>query len=95
MSMSTKGAAVWIDGTLVVLIAIFIMVQTIFSSEEAYKYLNPYLLFWIKATVGVLGAGAGALKGFRSVIYSESRTEKALQDTGNTDRFEKPQPKDK
>lgn len=73
--MTPKGKAVWIDGTLYVCIAMFLALQTTFSSEEAYSYVNPYALFWLKAVLGTLGAGAGALKMFRSTTFSDSKDE--------------------
>ena len=54
------------DATLYVAVAVFVFLQGVLSGEEAYKYANPTLLFWLKATVGACGAGAGALKMYRS-----------------------------
>ena len=62
---------VHIDGALYVAIAVFLAVQSYFTSEEAYKYVNPYAIFWIKGICAVVGAGAGALKMFRSRTYSD------------------------
>jgi hypothetical protein len=63
---------VHIDGVLYVAIAMFLAVQSYFTSEEAYKYVNPYIIFWIKGVCATLGAGAGALKMFRSRTYADS-----------------------
>jgi hypothetical protein len=54
------------DATLYVSVAVFVFLQGVLSSEEAYKYCNPYLLFWCKAVVGSCAAGAGARKMYRS-----------------------------
>ncbi len=67
----------WIDGVLYSCIALFGFLQAYFSSEEAYKYLNPYVLFWIKAAVGGLGSVAGALKMFRSTTFADHKEEQS------------------
>jgi hypothetical protein len=36
--------------------------QGYLSSEDAYKYMNPHLLFFSKFLIGSMAAGAGALK---------------------------------
>ena len=66
-----KLTPVFIDGLLYVLIAVFGTVQTLFTSEEAYKYVSPYVLFWMKAVIGVALAAVSALKMFRSTSYSD------------------------
>ena len=77
--------AVFIDGTLYVLIAVFGVIQTVFTTEEAYKYVNPHVLFWGKASFGAMLAGVTALKMFRSSSYADHQEIKK----GNTDRFGK------
>ena len=64
---------VHVDGVLYVCIAMFLAVQSYFTSEEAYKYVNAYAIFWIKGVCAVLGAGAGALKKYRSRTYADSQ----------------------
>lgn len=64
---------VHIDGTLYVSMAVFLAIQSYFTSEEAYKYVNPYAIFWIKGVCAVVGAAAGALKMFRSRTYADSQ----------------------
>lgn len=66
-----KHSTVWIDGLLYAGIAVFPSLITYFSSDDAYKYCNPYFLFWLK---GALVAGAsicGGLKMFRSQIFGK------------------------
>ena len=70
MSSKTKHRTVWIDGVLYFSIAVLVFLQGYFSTEEAYKYCSPFVLFWLKAAVGALGAGAGALKMFRSQTFA-------------------------
>lgn len=60
-----------IDGALYVFIAVFGAIQAILTSDECYKYMNPYAIFYAKAFAGVGLAAAGALKMFRSNTYSE------------------------
>lgn len=60
-----------LDGTLYILIASFGFVQGFFSSDEAYKYVHPAVLFWMKAFTGVALAAVGALKMFRSTSYAD------------------------
>jgi len=76
---------VHLDGMLYILIAVFAAMQITLTSDEVYKYANPYFVFYTKAVVGCCGAAVGALKMFRSNSYAEHRKE-----TGNTDRFTKP-----
>jgi hypothetical protein len=66
-----KISSVLIDGTLYVLIAVFGVMQAMFTSDEAYKYVNPHILFWGKAIVGIAASAVGALKMFRSTTYAE------------------------
>lgn len=61
---------VWIDGVLYICAAMFIFSQGYLSTEEAYKYCNPLLLFWLKYVNGILAAGAGGLKAFRSMTFA-------------------------
>ena len=73
-----KSKAVWIDGTLYVSIASFLFIQGYFTSAEAYKYVSPYFLFWLKFVVGLLGTIAGSMKMFRSTSYSDHLKQQAL-----------------
>lgn len=67
---------VHVDGVLYICIAVFGFLQTYFGSDDTYKYINPFVVFWILAVVGTLGAAAGALKMFRSNTYNEHLQEK-------------------
>lgn len=54
------------------------------GSETAFKYINPYLLFWAKFYFSVQFASATSLKTYRSTTYAkhldDQKTEKALTD---------------
>lgn len=46
---------------------------TILSSDEAYKYVAPYLLFYGKMFFSLNLAGASAAKMFRSTTFSDHK----------------------
>lgn len=60
-----------IDGALWVGIGICAAMQISFTSDEAYKYLNPTVLWWLKFNIGWINAGCAALKMFRSTAYAK------------------------
>lgn len=60
-----------IDGILYVCIAVFMFQQNFLSSDDVYKYVSPFVVFWSKFVVGTLGAAAGALKMFRSTTFAD------------------------
>jgi hypothetical protein len=70
-----------LDGALYIMIAVCGAVQTFFSSDEAYKYINPYILFYIKCGAGIVLAAVGALKMFRSTTYSDHLKDKKDEET--------------
>lgn len=61
---------VTIDGWLYVVTAIGTAVLTYISTEEAYKYCNPLVLFWLKVTIGSCVSGANGLKAYRSMTFA-------------------------
>lgn len=70
---------VYLDAFLYTVAAVFIFLQGYFSGEEAYKYVNPYFLYWFKAFIGSLTAGAVALKMFRSDSFSKHERDEAIK----------------
>lgn len=81
-----------IDGLLYVIIAVCGTITAIMTSDEIYKYMNPYFVFYVKATNEVFAAGATALKMYRSTSYSDHQAaKKAANDlqTGNTETLKK------
>ncbi len=68
--------SVVIDGFLYVSIAVCGAIAVLLSSDEAYKYINPYWLFWSKGINAVWLAGTTALKMFRSTSYADHQTKK-------------------
>ena len=90
-SYFSKIKPVTVDGTLYVLIAVFGASVTITTSDDAYKYFNPYFLYYTRCAVEVLLAGVSALKMFRSTSYSEHIKEKE-NEKANTGFVVKPNP---
>ena len=72
---------VYCDGFLWCVLALFAFQQATLSSEEAYKYVHPTVLYWLKFTIGSFAATATALKAFRSTTYGEAQIGK-LTGTG-------------
>lgn len=67
----------FIDGLLYVMIAVFGAGVVSFTSEEAYKYINPFVLYWLTETSKWGLAAVTALKMFRSTSYAEHQEIKA------------------
>lgn len=74
-----KRTTVWIDGWLYLVTAMGTAFLTYISSEEAYKYCSPVMLFWLKASVGSLIAGANGLKAFRSMTFARHSQTPTIQ----------------
>jgi hypothetical protein len=71
---------VFLDGSLYFVIALVSACLAILGSEEAVKFVNPILLFWLKFTLGGINAGFLALKMFRSTAYSEHLKDKKIKE---------------
>lgn len=72
---------VQVDGWLYVGMAVFGAAIAIMSSDESYKYVNPYILFWGKFC-GSLGlAACTALKTFRYTTYADHSRVTGISDT--------------
>lgn len=73
---------VFIDGFLYFLIAVFGSIEAGMANDDAYKYMNAYVVFYIKFFSAIMLAGATAIKMFRSTTYSEHK--KATEDAAST-----------
>lgn len=74
-------SSVQLDGSLYFWTAVGSAVLTYISTEEAYKYVNPLWLFWLKMAIGSSLSGANGLKAFRSMTYGRfAQQEQAKQD---------------
>lgn len=62
---------VTVDGFLWVSIALFGCMQSMLTNDDAYKYVDARVLFWMKFIVACAAASAAALKAFRSTTYAQ------------------------
>ncbi len=75
---------VFIDGLLYALVALFAFLETQFGSDEAAKFIAPYLLFWLKLLAGASATTTLAIKLFRSTAFADHLKK---VNGGNTDFF--------
>lgn len=69
----TSVKPVVVDGLLYVVIAFFTSLVGLLAQDEAYKWLNPYLVYFGKTFGTLMLATATALKMFRSSSYADHR----------------------
>lgn len=69
-----------IDGLIVFSVAMLTAISLAFTGEEAYKYVNPYLLYWLKLGIGSLASGLVALQSFRSKVFADHVRNRKLAD---------------
>lgn len=65
-----KARTVWSDGALYFVTATGTAFLTYIGTEEAYKYCDPTVLFWLKVIIGSSISGANAIKAFRSMTFA-------------------------
>jgi len=75
--------SVFLDGLIYVLIAIFGFNQSVLSSDEAIKFIAPWLLFMLKWLNGGAAAGLLAMKLFRSTAFAEHQQKKEAERKGS------------
>ncbi len=63
--------AVTIDGIIYALIALFTALSAAFTTDDAAKYIAPYILFWCKTGCTINSATLLAIKMYRSTAYAE------------------------
>ena len=68
--------AIFIDGSLYMLLAVFQFLQIQFASDEASKFIGLEVLFYIKTGVGSCAAGLLAVKLFRSTAFADHQNNK-------------------
>lgn len=71
--------AVFIDGTLYALIALFTFNQTYFGGDEAAKYIEPQTKFWMNWFIGACATVFASIKAFRSTSYASHKADKEEQ----------------
>jgi hypothetical protein len=63
------------DGYLYAAIAMTGFITSSLGSDEAFTLFQPSTLFWAKVTFGSLGAGALAVKMYRSTTFAQIKSE--------------------
>ena len=69
---------VFTDGLLYALVAMLAFLQTQLGTDDAAKFVSPTTLWWSKLTVGTFGAGALAIKLFRSTAFADHQQQKKI-----------------
>ncbi len=59
------------DAWLYVAIAVCPPVATCLGTDEAKNFIRPDILFWLKTSIVVFGAGVTALKAYRSTSFQK------------------------
>lgn len=67
-----KTRHTFIEGWLYWYTAFGVALLEYLSSEEAYKYCSPLVLFWAKALIGSSVGGFNAVKAFRSMTFGRA-----------------------
>lgn len=80
--------AVFTDGFLLVTSSFCAAILTYMATEEAYKYVNPFLLFWLKVALGSTSSSISALVAFRSKVYTQHQQQVKADATGQTQTVE-------
>lgn len=73
---------VFTDGFLLVLSSFCAAILTYMATEEAYKYVNPILLFWLKVALGSTSSSISALVAFRSKVYTQHQQQVKADTSG-------------
>lgn len=66
---------VHVDGFLYGTAAFFGSIEITLSSDAAYKYVDPYLLFWGRGLSAAILATATGLIAFRSKVFSDHKAQ--------------------
>ncbi len=65
--------SMYIDGLIVFLVAGLTSLSLGFTNDDAYKYVNPVLLYWLKLSIGSTASGLVALQSFRNNVFADHR----------------------
>jgi hypothetical protein len=68
---------IWTDGVLYAGVAASGYLTGFFSSDDAAKYVDPMLLFWIKGSIGTVTAVLLAAKMYRSTAFADNKQKQA------------------
>lgn len=66
----------FIKGFISTCIGFLVFQQMFFNSDEAYKYVNPYVLYWLNWVVGSLAIIANSVRDAVSAFYTAKEEEK-------------------
>lgn len=80
---------VFIDGITFVLIQGLTFLQAAFGSDQAAKYIDPFLLWIIQVSIGELASVFLAIKMFRSSSYADHLKDKKIKQEGDTKSWSK------
>ena len=61
----------FVDALLLTVSAFLTAVLTYMSTEEAYKYVHPIVLFWMKVSIGSSSSAIQALVAFRNKQFAD------------------------
>lgn len=67
------------DGFLLFSIAVLTTWDGLMASDEAVKYVNPIVRFWLLFVVGGFASGLVAVNGYRNMRYGKSQPTDAQQ----------------
>jgi len=70
---------IWTDGVLYAGVAASGYLTGFFSSDDASKYVDAMILFWIKGFVGTVAAVLLAAKMYRSTAYADAQHQKQTE----------------
>jgi len=73
----------FIKGFISVCIGFLVFQQMFFNSDEAYKYVNPYVLYWLNWIVGSLAIIANSMRDAVSAYYTDKDNAKKAETLAN------------
>jgi len=72
------------DGCLLVVSTFLTGALTGLAQEEAYKYVNPVVLFWLKLGIGCTSGSLQSLVAYRNQQYAKHQTQLAANAAAQT-----------
>lgn len=74
------------DGYLYAAVAITGSITVSLGTDEAFNLFSPQTLFWSKSIVGAIGAGALAVKMYRSTTFAQIKSDETPDSTVITEK---------
>lgn len=78
----SKMPPVFFDGLLLAMSSFLTAFLTYLATEEAYKYVLPTLLFWMKVFIGSTSSSIQAIVAYRNQQYSKHLIQTAANASG-------------